>query len=202
MVKCPGQRMRPKVTRARRQRGSCGSSGQKSPTNAWNEPATKAALSGKRTLWSRGGPKPVSSGVSGEIGEAAVDFMQSSAVTASCNQPDAIPRPATPAELDFGIIRGRQEPRCLGRQQNSYLSSEVSTPYLPPRSSSTWTVRSRSPQGIIEGDSRTTLLPATSRRAIELHLPIAHHAYLLSVPIEIRPYVCAALAADEREFIS
>ena len=114
---------------------------------AWNELATKAALSGKRTLWSRGGPKPVSSGVSGEIGEAAVDFMQSSAVTASCNQPDAIPRPATPAELDFGIIRGRQEPRCLGRQQNSYLSGEASTPYLPPRSSSTWTADQDHPRG-------------------------------------------------------
>ena len=27
-------------------------------------------------------------------------------------------------------------------------------------------------------------------------LPIPHHAYLLPVPIEVRPYICAALAAD------
>ena len=54
--------MTPKGTRTRRQLGRCKSSGRKSPTNAWNELATRAALSGKRMLWSRGGWKPANSG--------------------------------------------------------------------------------------------------------------------------------------------
>src|SRR3974390_830778 len=71
LVKCPGPLMTPKGTRTRRQRGSCGSSGQKLLTIACNEPATKAALSGKRTLWSRGRRKPATSGANLAFGTSS-----------------------------------------------------------------------------------------------------------------------------------
>jgi hypothetical protein len=38
--------------------GAEGALGEKSPTHAWNEPATRAARSGKRMPWSRGRQNP------------------------------------------------------------------------------------------------------------------------------------------------
>ena len=69
-VKCRGHRMTPKGTRARRRRLRLKSFGRKSPTKAWSEPATKAAPSGKQTLWWRGRMKQAASRTGRVVGSA------------------------------------------------------------------------------------------------------------------------------------
>jgi len=54
LVQCRELRTTPKGIRTRRQRRRWRSFGRRSQTNAWNEPMTKAARSGKRTPSSRG----------------------------------------------------------------------------------------------------------------------------------------------------
>jgi hypothetical protein len=69
----------PKGTRTRRQRGRCKSSGRKSPTNAWNELATKAALSGKRNA-KRAAEKAQAAAYAAKLGTGGFDEALARAV--------------------------------------------------------------------------------------------------------------------------